>query len=109
MGNTYKKLGQGVLTGAATQDTIYTVPASTEAIVKLIVIVNTSVSNASVEIWQDDATWADASAILPSIIIEAGGWLELDGPFTLEAAELLKAEGSAASALTYTVYGVEIS
>ena len=107
MANAYKKLGQGVLTGAATQDTMYTVPASTEAIVKLIVIVNTDSSNCTVEVWHDGH--ADTNAILPSITIEAGGWLELDGPFTMEAADTLQAEGSAATSLTYTVYGVEVS
>ena len=107
MANSYKKLGQGVLTGAATQDTMYTVPADTEAIVKLIVIVNTDSSNHTVEVWHDGH--ADTNAILPSITIEAGGWLELDGPFTMEAADTLQAEGSAATSLTYTVYGVEVS
>jgi len=107
MANAYKKLGQGVLTGSGTQDAMYTVPADTEAIVKLIVIVNTSISNRTVEIWHDGH--ADTNAILPSITIEAGGWLELDGPFTLEAADTLEAEGSAATSLTYTVYGVEVS
>lgn len=105
--NAYKKLGQGVLTGSGTQDTLYTVPASTEAIVKLIVIVNTSASNRTVEVWHDGV--ADTNAILPSLTIEAGGWLEMDGPFTMEAADTLRAEGSAALSLTYTVYGVEIS
>ena len=107
MANAYKKLGQGVLTGTGTQDVMYTVPASTEAIVKLIVIVNTSTSNRTVEIWHDGH--ADTNAILPSLTIEAGGWLEIDGPITMEAADTLEAEGSAATSLTYTVYGVEVS
>jgi len=107
MGNAYKKLAQGVLTGPGTQDAMYTVPADTEAIVKLITIVNTAVSNQTVEIWHDGHV--DANAILPSITIEAGGWLEMDGPFTLEAADTLEAEGSSATSLTYTIYGVEVS
>ena len=106
MGNAYKKLGQGVLTGTGTWDKMYTVPASTEAIVKLIVIVNTSASNYTVEIF--NGAHAAGTTILPSITIEGGGWLELDGPFCMVAADYLEAEGSNA-ALAYTVYGVEIS
>ena len=40
--DTYKQLGQTQLTGAATQDTVYTVPSSTSTICSLIAMANTS-------------------------------------------------------------------
>jgi len=105
MTQAYKKLGQGTLTGG--QDTLYTVPASTEAIVKEITLVNYSGVARTVKMWHDGV--ADANYILPAATIEAGGWANFDGIITMEAADTLLAQASAAASVTYTVYGMEKS
>jgi len=48
---TYKKLGQAQLTGAGTQDILYTVPASTSTVCSVLIIANTSVTGRTVNIW----------------------------------------------------------
>ena len=64
MAEAYKKLGQGTLTGAGTQDTLYTVPAATSAIVKHIRIVNYGATTVNVKLWHDGTT--DTYLILPN-------------------------------------------
>jgi len=107
MAETYKKLGQGTLTGSGTQDTLYTVPASTTAIIKHIRLVNYSTSSCMVKLWHDGTT--DAYLILPATTIEAGGWGEWDGTFIMEASDTLNGEASAASSISYVLYGMEVS
>lgn len=105
MASAYKKLDQEELSGG--NDTLYTVPASTETIVSHIRIVNTSGTDRTVKLWHDGT--ADANVILPPATVLAGGWAEFDGTILMEAADTLVALGEAASALTVTVYGTEIS
>ena len=38
-----------------------------------------------------------------------GGWAEFDGAILMEAADTLSGLASAATAITYTIYGLEIS
>lgn len=49
--DTYKKLGQSQLTGSGTQDTIYTVPASTSTVCSVIIIANTASSARTFKLW----------------------------------------------------------
>lgn len=107
MTTTPKKLGQSTLTGSGTQDTLYTVPAATSALIKQIRVVNYSGSDRSVTLWHDGV--ADSNLILPPVVILAGGWAEFDGNLTMETGDTLRAEGSAATSLTVTVYGVQFT
>jgi len=107
MAEAYKKLGQGTLTGAGTQDTLYTVPAATSAIVKHIRIVNYGATTVNVKLWHDGTT--DTYLILPNTAIESGGWGEWDGVITMEASDTLSGEASAATSIAYTIYGVEVT
>ena len=109
MAETYKQLGQMILTTG--DDTVYTVPASTSAIIKNIKVVNYSGAAATVALWQGsgDAIDVDADIILPPVSIDAGGWAEFDGSICMEAAAELHADGETATSLTITVYGLEIS
>lgn len=105
MAETYKKLYQGQPgTSAAT---IYTAPASTAAIVKSIRIVNTTASAATIKLFQSGT--ADTNVILPATSIDAGGFAEFDGTLTLAAADTLAAQAGTATAITVTVYGVEVT
>ncbi|KKN66026.1 hypothetical protein LCGC14_0475040 [marine sediment metagenome] len=69
----YKRLGVAQLTGSGTQDTIYTVPASTVTICSVIVIANTSGSSRTVKLWdvENAGSPADANAILGTVTIAA--------------------------------------
>lgn len=107
MAEAIKKLAQQALTGSPTQDTVYTVPGSTEAMIKKMTIVNFSGSNATVQMWHDGT--ADANRVLPTVTILAGGWGEWTGAWMLEAGDTLVFEGSAASTFTVTIYGIEFS
>ncbi len=71
--DTYKRLGTAQLTGAATQDVIYTVPASTVTICSVIVIANTSGSARTIKLWdvENGGSPGDANAILGTVTIAA--------------------------------------
>ncbi len=71
--DTYKRLGTAQLTGAATQDVIYTVPASTVTICSVIVIANTSGSARTIKLWdvENGGSPGDANAILGTVAIAA--------------------------------------
>ena len=69
----YKRLGVAQLTGAGTQDVIYTVPASTVTICSVIVFANTSGSARTIKLWdvENEGSPGDANAILGTVTIAA--------------------------------------
>ena len=105
MAEAYKKLGQGQL--PTTTAAIYTVPGSTEAIVKHMRFVNNDTEDLTFSLYHDGDT--EAVCILPTATIEAGGWAEWDGTLVMEAADTLQGKASQATEITYTVYGLEVS
>jgi len=105
MAEAWKKLAQGQL--PSTVGTIYTVPASTETIIKHIVLSNPTGSDRTAALWHDGTT--DAFNILPPTTIVAGTWAEFDGVLTLEAGDTIAGDSDAATAVTFTIYGLEIS
>lgn len=111
MAETLKRLGHAVLTGPGTQDTLYTVPASTETNVKMILAMNLDNSeDVTLKIWHGGTTNADL--ILPVTPIDMdGGFADSGDGFNLlmAAGESLYAEAGKASSITVAVYGVEFS
>ena len=110
MAEEYKKLAQGTLTGdGSTVDTLYTVPSATDVIIKEIRIVNYLTSNHWIRIHDVDSgdSVGDANKILPELLIEAGGWMVEHGEITSTADDSIKAVAD--GAMTYTLYGVEVS
>lgn len=105
MAETYKKLGQGQLANSA--GTLYTVPGNTSTIVKHIRLTNNTGTDRTARLYHDGTT--DATTILPAATIKAGGWAEFDGAILMEATDTLSGLSSAATAITYTIYGLEIS
>src|SRR3954462_8862229 len=103
--NAYKRLykGQPSTSTAA----LYTVPGSTSAIVKHMRIVNPTSAYVSIDLYESGT--ADADRISPTVNIGPGEWAEWDGTITLAAASTIQAKASAATSLTVTIYGVEIS
>lgn len=105
MAETFKKLYQGQVPATAT--TLYTVPAVTQTIVKHIRAVNTSGTARTIRLWHDGT--ADANAILPPVSLAPGEWAEFDGSILAEAADTISGQASAATAITVTIYGLEIT
>jgi hypothetical protein len=101
----YKKLSQTQLpTGAAAQ---YTVPGATQAIIRSIVLVNTSGSARTVNLYTDGS--AAANKILDTYSIPANSRVELNSVITLAASGAIWGDASAATSVTMTIFGLEIS
>ena len=83
MPEAYKKLAQGELPVAA--GALYTVPASTEAIIKHIKFVNQTAGALTITLWIDGAADADLW-LSPTTEIPANGSAEWEGSLALEAA-----------------------
>lgn len=105
MADTYKVLYQGQLSTAS--GTVYTVPSGAQAIVKSMRIVNTSASNTTVKLWQGGS--GDSNVILPATTVDAGGFAEFEGTLTMAASTTLVAQAGAATSITLTIYGLEIT
>lgn len=105
MPEAFKKLDQRQCPNVAT--TLYTVPASTQVIVKHIRAVNTTGLDATLKLWHDGVT--DPFVILPAATILAGGWAEFDGDIVMEAADTISGIGGTNNAITVTIYGLEVS
>lgn len=104
MADDFKVLAQGTLTNSSA--TLYTVPGGTQAIIKMIVLANYSGVDRWAKLTVNGA--ADGNIILPQTTILAGGHGE-GGPFTLDAADTLLGYAEANTAITYTVFGMEIT
>jgi hypothetical protein len=105
MEHSFRKLYQGQPGTSAT--TLYTVPGSTAVIIKAIRITNPTGTDRTIKLWHDGT--ADSNVILPAATVLAGGWAEFDGTILMEASDILSGQASAASALTVTVYGDELT
>lgn len=105
MTDTYKKLFQGQLPAAAAAQ--YTVPGATQSIIRSIVLVNTTASPVTVSLFTDGS--AAANKILDTYSIPANTRVELNAVMTLGAAGAIWGVASAATAVTMTVFGLEIS
>lgn len=105
MADTYKVLYQGQLSTAS--GTVYTVPSGAQTIVKSMRIVNTSASSTTVKLWQGGS--ADSNVILPATTVDAGGFAEFEGTLTMAASTTLAAQAGANTAITVTIYGLEIT
>lgn len=100
MPNIVKKLARGSLT--TSEATLYTTPASTNAVVTNIVVTNTTSSSitATVKLATVD--------VLSATAVAANGLLALDVKQVLDAAETITALASAAG-LRIHISGMEIS
>lgn len=103
-----KAQGDGQLPGS--KGTLYTVPASTQAIVRTITLVNTSSAEVKVNLYlRLDGT--NSRRILPKDMrlraTQKGGMAVLDDVFTLEAGDLIQGDAADASAVDYVLNGTE--
>lgn len=107
MTDTFKKLAQAQPAGSPSTTTLYTVPSATQTVVRHIRIVNMDTADRTIKLWHDGT--ADSNVILPATTVKSGGWSEFDGTITMEANDTLIAQASAGSAITVTVYGLEVT
>lgn len=105
MTDTYKKLFQGQLPNAAAAQ--YTVPGATQAIIRSVVLVNTTGSPVVVSLFTDGS--AAANKILDAYTVPANTRVELNAVMTLGAAGAIWGVAGSAAAVTMTVFGLEIS
>ena len=109
MATTYKVLGQSS-PAATTATTLYTVPASTQAVVSTIVIANLVSSNATFRISVRPAGAAQTNAMYIAYDVTVGGSdsTALTLGITLGAADVITVYGSTAN-LAFAAFGSEIS
>lgn len=109
MPTTYKVLGQSK-PSATTATTLYTVPASTQAVVSTIVIANLTATAATfrIAVRVAGATLADSQYVAYDITVGASDSTALTLGVTLNATDVLTVYGSTAN-LTFTAFGSEIA
>lgn len=109
MPTTYKVLGQSK-PSATTATTLYTVPASTQAVVSTIVIANLTATAATfrIAVRVAGATLADSQYVAYDITVGASDSTALTLGVTLNATDVLTVYSSTAN-LTFTAFGSEIA
>lgn len=103
--DTYKLLHQGQVASSAT--TLFTVPSGKSYIVKHMVVTNPTGTDRTFTLWRNGST--DAFNVLPATTVVTGGSIEWNGTMALGEAETLVAQASAATALTLTIDGDEVT
>jgi hypothetical protein len=99
-----KALGEGQL--ANTKSTIYTVPGSTQTVVKTITLVNATAGALTVNLYLKAG--ATSRRICPKdLTLGAGEMLETDRDYTLEDGDLIEGDASSATSIDYTISGIE--
>jgi hypothetical protein len=106
---TYKTLGQAA-PAATTSTDLYTVPASTSAIVSTVVITNRSTSPATFRLSQSlaGAALANKDYLVYDAAIPGSGFITLTLGITMATTDKLRVYASTAD-LSFNAFGTEIS
>jgi glucose-6-phosphate dehydrogenase assembly protein OpcA len=109
MPTTYKVLGQSN-PSATTATTLYTVPASTQAVISTIVIANLTATAATfrIAVRPAGATLANSQYIAYDITVGASDSTALTLGVTMNTTDVLTVYASTAN-LTFTAFGSEIA
>jgi hypothetical protein len=110
MPTVYKVLGQAAPANTSNAN-LYTVPASTSAIVSTLVIANTTATAALAEVYVRiaGAAAATSNAILYDASIPANSTATFTLGMTLATTDIITIQTGTANALTFTAFGSEIS
>lgn len=105
----YKVLGQSA-PSATTDTTVYTVPASTEAIVSTIVVTNRSATDRTfrIAIRPDGVSLANQHYIVYDSTVKANDIVALSFGLTANAADVISVYASSAD-LSFNVFGSEVT
>jgi len=104
---TEKILGQSTILSAS-NSTVYTVPASTKGIIKILWITNTTVNDVTVKLWVGPAA-GDANKLMDTFTIPANDFKQITTYITLSAAETVQLKGGVNLALSVSLFGAEIT
>jgi len=106
----YKVLGQSAPSTTSNAD-LYTVPASTSAIVSTLVIANTTTSDATARVFVRVAAAAAAAsnAIVYDSNVPANGFITLTLGITLATTDVITVRTGTANALTFQAFGSQVS
>lgn len=107
MTDTFKRLYQGQLPATAT--TLYTAPATAgnATIIKSIRICNVTAASQSFTLYQGGT--AAANIIMATTVLQPNETFVDTGPITLGASDTIAGISSAATSLTCTISGLEIT
>ena len=110
MPTVYKVLGQSAPANTSNAN-LYTVPASTSAIVSTLVIANTTATAATADVFVriGGAAAATSNAILYDASIPANSTATFTLGMTLATTDIITIQTGTANALTFTAFGSEIS
>lgn len=106
----YKILGQAHPAGTAETD-VYTVPASTQAVISTLSVTNVTGSSASARVWVRvaGAVTAHVNAILFDVPLAANSVAAFTLGLTLGATDVVTVKSSTGGSLTFQLFGSEIS
>jgi hypothetical protein len=106
----YKVLGQSNPGGTSGVD-VYTVPASTQAIVSTLSITNVSGASATARVWVRvaGASAATSNAILYDVPLASASVAAFTLGLTLDATDVVTVESSVGAALTFQLFGSQVS
>jgi len=99
-----KALGDGQL--AVAKGTLYTTPAVTQAVAK-VVLVNTDASARTVNLYVNRT--GTSRRIAPKDVSVGAGEEYTSETVTLEAADLIEGDASAATVVDYSIHGFEVA
>lgn len=110
MAEAYKILAQANLTSTSDTD-IYTVPTSTETVISTLVIANigTAATTFNLAVRPDAETLANKHYIAKGVPIAASDSTTLTLGITLDAADKVTATAGTANALSFNIFGTEIT
>lgn len=111
MAFTEKLLARAQLSSGS-QDTLYTVPASTTIIIKHITISNANAAARTVQIWlvPNGGSVNNNNALINGLSIPGNGVLTWDGYIPLETAgDTIQGEASAVTSLTVIIGGATMT
>lgn len=100
-----KSLADGQL--ANSKGTIYTVPASTQAIIKSITLVNTNTTTENINLYFKASGGTSRRVVVQDVPIAAKGLLIMDDEITMEAADTLEGDTTTVSKVDFVISGVE--
>lgn len=110
MANAYKVLAQANLTTTSDTD-IYTVPSATEAVISTLIVANigTVATTFNLAIRPNGDTLANKHYVAKGVAIAASDSTTLTLGMTLDAADVVTAAAGTANALSFNIFGTEIT
>ena len=110
MATSYKILGQAAPSDTSNAD-LYTVPASTEAVISTLLVTNTTGTDATCRIFARvaGAAAAASNAVIYDGTVTANDFTAITVGITLAATDVISVQSGTGSALTFQAFGSEIS